>query len=270
MRGFKVSQNLVIPNKDNKVVFVFGGIDLTLASNLIVQFGDEAYSLIDDPLLVQVISDAELSLDLSSTAEVGKIFATVTYIDAQSTNGTDITSRELGNSDKIVVAIGSQLIIEDGSIVEGANSFVTDEEFKKYAGIRNIDVPATQPDREALLVLAVDYLFSVESKMKGYRVSSEQSLPYPRSGVCYNCQYVSPSSIPQALKNAQMELAIQAGSSDILISNQTGNVASESIGELSVSYFSGGSWSQVRTDKADAYLNPLLKGSGSTNQLMRF
>ena len=29
-----MSQNLVIPNKDNKVVFVFGGIDLTIATTL--------------------------------------------------------------------------------------------------------------------------------------------------------------------------------------------------------------------------------------------
>ncbi len=265
-----MSQNLVIPNKDNKVVFVFGGIDLTQATNIEVQFGAETYSTISTPLQVQVLSATELSLDLSATAEVGKIFATITYFDSSSVNGTDITSRELNNSDKIVVAIGTQLIIEDGTIVAGANSFVTDDEFKQYANIRNFDVPATQPDREALLILAMDYLFNKEYKLQGCRVSEEQELPYPRYGVCANGFYVDSGTIPKGIKSAQMELALQSASSDLLISTQVSNVESEKVGELEISYFSGGSWTEVRTDRADSYLRPYMKNHGSNNQLMRF
>lgn len=265
-----MSQNLVIPNKDNKVVFVFGGIDLTQATNLVIQFGSETYSLLSDPLIVQVLSTAELSLDLSQTTEVGKIYATVTYLDGSSVNGTDITSRELGNSDKIVVAIGTQLIIEDGSIVPTANSFVTDDEFKQYADLRNLDIPATQPDREALLILAMDYIFSEEYKLSGYRTSENQPLPFPRYGLCANGFYVEDETIPQGVKNAQMELAIQAKSADLLISGQVSNVASEKVDVLERSYFSGGSWTQVRTDRADAYLKPYMKNGGMTNRLARF
>ena len=47
-----MSQNLVIPNKDNKVVFVFGGIDLTPATNIIVNFGSETYQLSDPQVTV--------------------------------------------------------------------------------------------------------------------------------------------------------------------------------------------------------------------------
>lgn len=264
-----MSLNLVIPNKDNRVVFVFGGIDLTVATNIIVLFGAESYQLADPE--VTVISATELELDLSATAEVGKIYATVTYFDVGSTNGTDITSRELGNSDKIVVAIGTQLIVEDGSIVANANSFVTDDEFKSYADLRNIDIPATQPDREALLILAVDYLFSIESQLQGYRTDSTQTLPFPRTGVCLNQRPMDSSFIPQNVKNAQMELAIQAGQADILISEQSQSLASFNVdGVYSETYFNGGSWTQVRTDKADAYLNAMKKNNGMRNQLMRF
>ena len=104
-----MSQNLVIANKDNLVVYVFGGIDLTLATDIKVQFGGESYTLVTDPLIVIVSSATELSLNLSATAEVGKVFSTVTYFDGTSVLGTDITSRELGNADQIVVAIGTQL-----------------------------------------------------------------------------------------------------------------------------------------------------------------
>jgi len=265
-----MAQNLVIANKDNKVVFVFDGVNLTIATDIVVEFGSETYSLVSDPLIVVVDSATELSLDLSATAEVGKIFATVTYFDGASVNGTDITSRELANSDKIIVAIGTQLIIEDGSIVTDANSFATDAEFKAYANIRNLDVPATQPDREALLVLAMDYLFSKESGLKGCRVSATQELMYPRDGVCTNGFNIASDAIPNSLKKAQMELAAQANTADILISNTTQNLASFSVdGVYSETYFDGGNWEQVRTDRADAYLDPLLVNNGSNNIMLR-
>lgn len=258
-----MSQNLVIANKDNLVVFEFGGIDLTLADDIKVQFGTESYSLLLNPSIVMVTAAECLSLNLSATSEVGKVFATVTYFDGGSVNGTDITSQELGNSDQIVVAIGSQLIIEDGSVVTDANSFATDEEFKTYTNLRCFAVPATQPAREALLVLAMDYLFSKEQQMQGCRVSSEQELPYPRSGVVANCFNVAGDSIPKSLKQAQMELALQASTSELLISASVNNVSKEKLGDLEVEYFSGGAWSSVRTDRADAYLDPLMQSGGN-------
>ena len=128
-----MAKNLVIPNKDNKVLLTFSGVDLTVATDIQVSFGTESYTLLLNADVVAVNSATELQLDLSGTSEVGQHFITVTYIDGSSINGTDITSQELGNLDQIIVAIGSQLIIEDGSIVTGANSFVTDEELKDYA-----------------------------------------------------------------------------------------------------------------------------------------
>ena len=162
------------------------------------------------------------------------------------------------------------LIIENGSIITGANSFTTDAEFAAYALARNVTLPATEAERDVLQILAVDYLFSQESGMKGCRVSATQELMYPRSGVCAYGFNVASDSIPSGLKNAQMELAMQVATSELLISATTENLESFSVdGVYSESYFSGGSWSQVRTDKASAYLNALLKNSGSNNVMTR-
>lgn len=264
-----MSQNLVIPNKDNKVTFIFGGIDLTLATDLVVKFGAESYSKALNPTIVVVTSATELSLDLSATAEVGKIFATVTYFDGASVNGTDITSRELNNSGQIIVAIGSQLIIEDGSIVANANSFATDAELKAYANIRGFVIPATQPAREALLVQAMDYLTSKESMLSGDRVNINQELPYPRIGACAKGFAIPSTAIPNDIKKAQMELAIQANTSELLVNNSNKNVQKEKVGTLEVSYFSGGSWSQVETGRADAYLKPFYVNGGNGNIMGR-
>ena len=201
-----MSLNLVIPNKDNRVTFLFGGIDLASATDIVVNFGSETYSLANDPLIVEVVSSTELSLNLSATTEKGKIFATVTYFDGLSVNGTDITSRELGNSSQIIVAIGSQLIIEDGSVVANANSWATDEEFKNYASIKGYSVPSTQPEREALLINAYDFInFTYEQQLQGYRVTPQtQTGVMPRVNMYAYGLMVANNSIPQDFKNAQM------------------------------------------------------------------
>lgn len=254
-----MSQNLIIPNKDNKVVYVFGGIDLTLATDIQVQFGSESYSLINDPLIVIVDSATELSLNLSATAETGRVFSTVTYFDGASVNGTDITSQALGNSDQIIVAIGSQLIIEDGSIVTNANSFTTDAELKDYAQLRGFALPATEPERDTLQLKAIDYLFSQENFMKGRRTSELQTLPYPRRGVTLNKFNLSSDKIPQELKNACLELAIQSYSNELLVNASAANVSSFSVdGVYSESYHKGGSVERVTTGRASAYLSGLM------------
>ena len=201
-----MSQNLVIANKDNLVVYVFGGIDLTSATNIQVQFGAESYSLANDPLIVIVTSATELSLNLSATSEVGKVFSTVTYFDGASVLGTDITSRELGNSDQIVVAIGTQLIIENGSVVANANSWVTDEEYKAYAKLKGYSIPATQPDREANLANAYDFInFTYEDRLQGRRVTPQtQTGCMPRNYMIAYDQSIANTLIPQDFKNAQM------------------------------------------------------------------
>lgn len=268
-----MSQNLVIPNKDNKVVFVFGGIDLAAATDIQVQFGAESYSLLLNPTVVSVDSSTELSLDLSGTAEVGKIFATVTFFDGSSVNGTDITSRELGNSDKIVVAIGTQLIIEDGSVVANANSFVTDDEFKVYADLNNYDVPATQPDREALLARAYDYNNSTyESRIQGYRVNPDvQTGIFPRIGVYAYGQSVSSDVVPNNAKTAQMLAALSINDgADTNAYKDSADLASFNVqGVYSETYQSGSSTPTIPEMPAvSRQLRPYTKAS-SGGQLYR-
>lgn len=259
-----MANKLIIPNKDNKVILTFSDIDLTSATDIKIAFGDESYSLVSDPTIVIVDSETQLSLDLSSTAEVGRVFVTVTYFDSGSTNGTDITSQELGNLSQIIVTIGTQLIIEDGTIVVNANSIATDEEMKAYASLRGLTVPDTQPERESLLILAMDYLLTIESRMKGTRTDASQSLPEPRQNVSLYGETISSNVIPLQYKNAQIEAAIAANDQSLLINSNSQNLASFSVdGVYSESYFDGANWETIRTDRIDAALETLLKSGGS-------
>ena len=240
-----MSQNLVIANKDNLVVYVFAGVNLTSATDIKVVFGAETYTLLLNPSIVIVSSATELSLNLSATTEVGKVFSTVTYIDGTSVFGTDITSQQLGNSAQIVVSIGTQLTIEDGSGVVGANSFVTDVEYLAFAKLKGYDVPSTQPDREANLSKAYDFLnFTYESKLQGYRVKPQiQTGIMPRSYVYAYEVLIDNTTIPQDFKNAQMLAALSInGGVDINAVKDTANLASFSVpGVYSESYQSGAS-----------------------------
>jgi hypothetical protein len=162
------------------------------------------------------------------------------------------------------------LIIENGSIVDNANSFVTAAEMVAYAALRGVTITADTTTQEQHIILAMDYLVSREQSMKGTRVSDLQELPYPRFNVRYNGYYITGSEIPKELKNAQIELAIQLGSTELLISEKTDNIASFNVeGVYSESYFSGGSYSTIRTDKADAYLDVLMNNNGNNNLVTR-
>ena len=67
-----------------------------------------------------------------------------------------------------------------------------------------------------------------------------------------------------------MELALQANESSLLVSGEVQNLASFNVdGVYSETYFSGGGWTQVRTDKADAYLDSLMRNNGSNNMMVR-
>ena len=154
------------------------------------------------------------------------------------------------------------LIVETGSIVTNANSYVSDTDYTTYATARNKTVGSTEALREAELLKAMDYLESYRSKFKGAKVTRDQPLQWPRYDVFIDGYQIDSNAIPSELKNAQMELAILANSTDLVPSGSVENIQSQSIGSLSVSYFSGGTWKTVQHKNVDQFLDELLNHSG--------
>tara|TARA_R110000823_G_scaffold295316_1_gene414394 strand:- start:7425 stop:8258 length:834 start_codon:yes stop_codon:yes gene_type:complete len=275
-----MSQNLAIANADNLVVLNFNDAFLSSATDIKVYFGDETYTKILDPLIVIVNSDTQLSLNLSGTSEVGKIFATIKRFDGISVNGSDITSRELGNLGQIVVAIGTQLIIEDGTVVANANSWVTDEEYKAYAKLKGYSIPATQPDREANLANAYDFInFTYEDRLQGWRVTPQtQTGCMPRTNIYAYDVLVGSTSIPQDFKNAQMLASFSINDGvDINAVKDTANLAGFSVGSgaYSESYQSNSSTPTLAqmpavTKVLKPYTKAGLNGGGLYRENMGF
>ncbi len=149
------------------------------------------------------------------------------------------------------------LIIEDGSIVTGANSYVTIAEIKAYADLRGIAYP-DDAAIEVNAILATDYL---QSKCyAGVQVEpNAQPLEFPRDDLYIKNVLVPNDSIPEQLKNAQIEAALAQTSQDLLQSGGTDtNVSSESLGSIKFNY-DGGSSSSFNSQRVNLYLNELLK-----------
>lgn len=99
------------------------------------------------------------------------------------------------------------VVVEDGSLVTGATSLVTREEYITYAasvGTTIADSLAT--DRQ--LVNAMRFIDSLESKLNGTRVERDQALCFPRFGLYYEGWSWDYNEIPEAAKTAQMEVAL--------------------------------------------------------------
>lgn len=160
------------------------------------------------------------------------------------------------------------LVVEDGTIVTGANSYVSDADYTTYANERGKTVGSSAAVREQELILAMDYLESFRSEFKGNKVTRDQPLQFPRYDVWIDTYQVDSNSIPIELKKAQMELGVLIQSGVEITPSQTNqNVQSESLGELSVSYFSGGTYKTVQMRSVEQFLDVLLEGNGKIRSI---
>lgn len=132
------------------------------------------------------------------------------------------------------------LVVEDGSIVLNANSYVSAADFQSYADVRALKVPDQSESCESLLIRAMDFLEGLD--YIGQRVDpTNQELSWPRKCAWVDNVQFPKDEIPRDLKNAQCELAFAAQNTDlfpILASNAKGIIASESVyGAVSRTYF---------------------------------
>lgn len=153
------------------------------------------------------------------------------------------------------------LIIEDGSIVPNANSYVTVAEIKSYADLRGITYPVdAQIEQNA--ILATDYL---QSKCYlGELVEETQPLLWPRQDVWVNGLELSSTAIPDDIKNAQIELALAQYQQNILNdgSESGTDIKREKTGEIETEYYEGGKSSVFNSQRVNLYLQKYLAPIG--------
>lgn len=105
------------------------------------------------------------------------------------------------------------LVIEDGSIVAGAESFATAAELVTYAANFGKTIPADTAAQESILRRAALQMSAMS--WKGGLVSELQTLSWPRVDV-YRENWLAPSNaIPAQIKAGQMALAAEIHADDL-------------------------------------------------------
>lgn len=125
------------------------------------------------------------------------------------------------------------IIVEDGSDVPDANSYVSLDNARTYAVSRGFVLPSDDALATVNLMLAMDYLEAQSLRYQGEKTSADQSLQWPRKYVTVDRRAFPEDQIPKQLVTAQCWLACQSGTGVDLMPNYVGvGIKSEKLGPL--------------------------------------
>lgn len=161
------------------------------------------------------------------------------------------------------------LVVETGTGSSTSESYISVADAAAYHTARgNKDAWDEIENKEAALRLATEYMIGkFRSRWKGSRAVFGQALDWPRMSVLLDGELVASNVLPREVVHACAELALKT--KDGPLSSDTGRAtASESVGEVSVSYFEGQS-QQQRYESVEAMLAPLFSSAGSTTVVSR-
>ena len=133
------------------------------------------------------------------------------------------------------------LIVETGTKVTNANTYITLDEYKAWLSSRGHDAPADDSAGEIEILKAMDYL--QELNWAGSRVSREQPLEFPRYDLYHkdSSYNVLSDEIPKDLKDAQIEIAYRMREGFDPAEQVDRNISREQVDSLSISYANGSS-----------------------------
>ena len=162
------------------------------------------------------------------------------------------------------------LIVETGAVVPNANTYVTRQELIDYAVLRGV-VIADDDASDILLISATDYLESFRARYKGAEVQpGVQPLAWPREGVTAGFVIVGSDTIPDAIKKAQIVLAMEASKGTVLLPTQkpqTGGVTliRQKLGPIEKQYaVTGDTDTPLDVPLATSTIAPYLRSGGVT------
>ena len=153
------------------------------------------------------------------------------------------------------------LIVEDGTGLSDANSYVGVAYADAYFLARNVTAWASLTIKEALLIQATDYMEAVYSESwKGTVLLDTQSLSFPRiidDAIVY----------PDRLLKAVCELALKANDGTLLVDVEQRTIE-EKIDVITVKY---AEYSDQKTQYSFVYglISPYLMSSGVSKKVVR-
>lgn len=177
----------------------------------------------------------------------------------------------------------ASLIVEDGSVVAGANAYDTRQNVDAFHARRNTTAwfAGTAPQRDAAIIKATSYLVEkYRNSWKGIRVDINQTLDWPRAGVQLE-DYYEPQTqprnllfsglafvldddvVPPEVRDATAVLALPALTADLNPDlERGGDIKRVKAGSVEVEYGINAPVTVIYK-QADDLLRPLLKPKGT-------
>ena len=126
------------------------------------------------------------------------------------------------------------IIVEDGTVVTGANSYTSTAGLTTFATARGVTLVT---DAEQLLIEAMDFLENLG--FKGMKSLITQPLQWPRLNVCIDGYYVNSNSIPQQLIDGLCHIAIAIDQDTDFMQDAVRTTTMEKVGDLEIQYSPG-------------------------------
>lgn len=158
------------------------------------------------------------------------------------------------------------LIVEDGTGLANAESYVSEAVATTYFADRAIETWLDVENKEAALRRAAQYIDAVYGmRWIGSPLTTTQALDWPR--VYYVYDYDVPvaqpfATVPLELKHAQCECALRFGLGTNMMPDRARATKSEQVGSIAVTYMDGAS-EGTTFPFIDALLSKLLSGGVS-------
>ena len=156
------------------------------------------------------------------------------------------------------------MVVEDGSIVENANSYNTRAEYIAYAASVGVTI-TDDSTADVELVKAGEYMESKRSQYKGSLVDRDQPMGFPRYDIVIEGFYWESDEIPRQAKLCQLALAldIHAGNDPYNPPLNRTRKKEKVEGAVEVEYFGNDNDVKLsKTSKWEALLSSLLVNSG--------
>lgn len=159
------------------------------------------------------------------------------------------------------------LIIEDGTGVDNANSYISVAEARSFASLRSLILPANDSAVEVLIVKAFDYLESLD--YKGNHANPPQSAEFPRRDLYLQGVLFAENEIPNKLKQAQSQLTFEAVNTDLQPTGNGKEVIKEKVDVVEVQYSEKGiNVARPTFTTVNSFLKDLLKSGLSSGHLI--
>ena len=158
------------------------------------------------------------------------------------------------------------IVVENGTVVTGANSYVSMAEYIAYAATLNITVTDSQVF-QTQIIEAGQFINGLENILKGNTTTKTQPMAYPRNNLTdiANWSWAN-DEIPTQVKEAQMSLAIDINSGEDLWnltqSEATGIKRERADGAVEIEYAVSDTGRLARRSRSGDLLALLMKFNG--------